>query len=125
MFLLFSINDARSQESSATTIVRSNAKTIKLIAARPKLDQKGTRVDTVYTFTVDWQDIRDDKRYTILYYLNNELQFELENQTLPAEIKRNFKGQASGFYDVRVEVEDASLGYYNVVASDTVRIEVK
>jgi hypothetical protein len=104
---------------------QTQVRAITVKANQPRPDKKGTRMDTIYAFTIDWKDQGDAKRYTILYYLNGELQFEMENQTLPVEIKRNFKGQAAGDYEVKIELEDASMGSYNVVASDTVKIRVR
>lgn len=79
-------------------------------SAKMSQDDKGTNVDNIYTFTVDYQgkQLKADV-YNVLYYLDGNYVEEFKNQKLPFTIKRDFRGQLDGAHEIRFDLETSDL----------------
>ncbi len=96
---------------------------IKLQAVRTS-DTAPQRVN-IFNFTVDYADstaIDKTKKYSVRYFLDNRFDGEFKNQVIPFSFTRNFRGQAAGSHEVKIEVEDSGK---NVLASGVVSVKVQ
>lgn len=96
---------------------------IKVIAKKMAPDERGTDVENIYNFVVDYAGQPQTKQsYNLLFYMDGKYVTEFKNVTLPYAFARNFKGQADKPYEIRVDLETADL---KIAARQTITINVK
>lgn len=95
------------------------------VQARPMMpDARGTKVDSVFTFTADVQEdlIAPEKDYNVVFYVDDKPVRQFDNVRLPFSFSRDFRGRGTGTYKVRLDIEDLEG---NVVASQTTQVSVR
>lgn len=85
-------------------------------------DTRGTDVDNIYTFTLDYTDGIDRRStYNLIFYLDGVYGAEYKGIQLPYQFSRDFKGQLDGSHEIRLDLEDATL---MIVGRKTVVVNV-
>lgn len=93
------------------------------VTARKMLaDERGTDVENIYNFTVDYTDgIARESVYNVLFYLDEIYSAEYKNVKLPYRFSRDFKGQTDGSHEIRVDLEDGDL---TIVGRKVIAVQV-
>ncbi|MFC1572703.1 hypothetical protein ACFL6M_03800 [Candidatus Eisenbacteria bacterium] len=73
---------------------------------QPPPDDGGSNVTNVFAFEVRPARQSDLAEYTIIYFVDRQLQEDFPGQTLPFQFQRDFRGRTPGKHEITIEIED-------------------